>query len=41
MLQKQKKKKKKDGAVDQNIIIRWFKKFHLGCKNTDGQTSLG
>ena len=30
---------KGDGTVDFSTIIRWFKKFYLGCKNLDNQAS--
>ena len=28
---------KGEGAVDHSIVTRWFKKFHLSCKNLDDQ----
>ena len=32
---------KDEGAIDHSIVIRWFKKFHSGCKNLDNQTRSG
>ena len=29
---------KSEGVLDQNAVTRWFKKFHLGCKNVKDQT---
>ena len=32
---------KGEGIVDHSIVTRWFKKFHLNCKNLDDQAKLG
>ena len=32
---------KNEGKVDRSTVTRWFKKFHLGCKNLDNQAQLG
>ena len=32
---------KAEVAVDHSTIVRWFKKFHLGCKNFSNQASSG
>ena len=29
---------KGQGAVDHTTVTRWFKKFHLGCKNLNNQS---
>ena len=29
------------GTVDLSTVIRWFKKFHSGCKNNNDQTRSG
>ena len=28
---------KAEGTVDHGTVTKWFKKFHLGCKNLDNQ----
>ena len=31
----------REDAVDHSTLSRWFKKFHLSCKNVDDQVNLG